>query len=926
MRSDRLTRLIIALIVFFVIVIPLLGAAIDLVVDWLWFRQEGFGIIYWTLIKAQINLGSLGAFATLLVAGGNLLLARSLIRRHGYRVYGELVEFPLFERFTSLFERLIALGIVLVAYVAGEWAGGHAFDFLVARHAVALGQADPLFGLDLGFYLFKLPFIEFVYDWVLMVIIVSLVASALLYIVKGGVTVTGRSFTVSPAARSHLMVLGALLFFAFAYQARLSMYGLLYSSRGLIDGAGYTDVHATLPVLWILLALTLAVGLALLAGARRGTFRPAVYGVLALVGVWVLGGAIYPEIVQRVIVAPNELDREQPYITRSIEFTRKAYALDRFEEHEFPAVEDLTPTDLQQNAATVANIRLWDHAPLLTTFAQLQEIRTYYDFARVDNDRYWIASAAGKRTVDYRQVSLSPRELSAQNLPSRNWINEHLTYTHGYGLCMGPVNEATPDGLPSFFIKDIPPASSVGSIHISRPEIYYGELPSDYCFVDTGLKEFDYPAGDQNVYTSYAGSGGLPVANIARRLLFALKFGEPKILLSTDIQGSSRLLIYRNVLERTGRLTPFLTYDHDPYLVVAGDGSLVWMLDGYTTSGRYPYSEPTGDAGNNYIRNSVKATVNAYTGAVNFYVADPSDPLIQVYSSLFPGVFHLLDEMPADLRSHVRYPEDFFTIQASKYAVFHMTDPRVYYNKEDLWRVAQSAARGENAPMSPYYTVMKLAEVGTREEFILMVPFTPARKENMIAWMAARCDAPNYGKVVVFTFPKQKLVYGPQQLESRIDQDPTISEQLTLWGQGGSKVIRGTLLVIPVRDAVLYVEPLYLTTETGPGLPQLKRVIVSYADKVVMEPTLDAALNRIFGGNVNTTPASGATSAGVPSGAPSLPGAAAAPSGAPDLAALAREARQHFDQAQQLLRQGDWAGYGQEMKKLQDVLQRLAPR
>ena len=924
MRPDRLTRFIIALIVLVVIVIPLLGGAIDLLVDWLWFRQEGFGIIYWTLIKAEINLGALAALATLVVVGGNLLLARQLVRRHGYRVYGELIEFPLFERFTALFERLIALGAVLVAYVAGEWAGGHAFDFLVARHAVALGQADPLFGIDLGFYLFKLPFLEFVYDWVVMVIIVSLVASALVYLVKGGVAVSGRSFAVSPAARTHLMILGGLLFFAFAYQARLSMYGLLYSSRGLVSGAGYTDVHATLPVLWILLVLTVAVGLALLGGAPRGTFRPAVYGLLVLVGVWVVGGAIYPEIVQRVIVAPNELDKERPYIERSIEFTRKAYALDRFEEHEFPAVEDLTPADLDQNAATISNIRLWDHAPLLTTFAQLQEIRTYYDFARVDNDRYRITPPAGANpSAGYRQVSLSPRELSAQNLPSRNWINEHLTYTHGYGLCMSPVNEATPDGLPSFFVKDIPPASSVPSIHVSHPEIYYGELPSDYCFVDTRLKEFDYPAGDQNVYTSYSGSGGLPVGNIGRRLLFALKFGEPKILLSADIQDSSRLLIYRNVLERASRLTPFLTYDRDPYLVVADDGSLVWMLDGYTISSRYPYSEPSGDEGDNYIRNSVKVTVNAYTGAVTFYVADPSDPLIQVYSSLFPGVFQPLGDMPADVRAHIRYPEDFFTIQASKYAVFHMTDPRVFYNKEDLWRVAQSAARGENAPMSPYYTIMKLAEVGRREEFILMVPFTPARKENMIAWMAARCDAPNYGKVVVFTFPKQKLVYGPQQLESRIDQDPTISEQLTLWGQGGSKVIRGTLLVIPVRNAVLYVEPLYLTTETGQGLPQLKRVIVSYADKVVMEPTLDAALSRIFGGNVNTA------SAAVPGAAATPPatGAAAAPLPAtPDLSGLAREARQHFDQAQQLLRQGDWAGYGQEMKKLDEVLQRLAPK
>lgn len=917
MQSTRLVKIILFLIILLVVVIPLLSGGLQLIVDWLWFRQEGFGIIYWTMLKAEIDLGSVTALAVLVVVGANLLIARTVAHRHGYRVYGELIEFPLFERFTALFERGIALGVVLVAYAAGEWASSHASDYLMARHAVGLGQADPLYGIDLGFYLFKLPFIGFLYDLALLTIIVSLIATALLYIVKGGVTITGRSFSVSKAAQAHLMVLGALLFFTFAYQARLSMYNLLYSEHALITGANYTDIRATLPVLWILLVLTVAVGFALLAGARTGRLRPAVYGLVALVAVWVLGAGFYPEIVQRLLVAPNELDRERPYISRAIEFTRKAYALDRFEEHEFPAVEDLSVTDLRQNSATVGNIRLWDHEPLLTTFAQLQEIRTYYDFARVDNDRYWVNG-------DYRQVSLSPRELNPASLPSRNWINEHLTYTHGYGLCMGPVNESTPDGLPVFFVKDIPPASTVPSIRITRPEIYYGELPNEYCIVDTRLKEFDYPAGDENVYSTYAGSGGLPVENFWRRLLFALNFGELKILLSTDIQDSSRVIIYRSVLDRAGRLTPFLVYDHDPYLVVASDGSLLWMLDAYTTSSQFPYSESAGDVGN-YIRNSVKATVNAYTGAVHFYVADPTDPLIQVYSSIFPGVFQPLDSMPEDLRAHIRYPEDFFTIQASKYAVYHMTDPRVFYNKEDLWRVAQSAARGENAPMTPYYTIMKLAEVGTREEFILMVPFTPARKENMIAWMAARCDVPNYGKVVVFTFPKQKLVYGPQQIESRIDQDPAISQELTLWGQGGSKVIRGTLLVIPVRNAVLYIEPLYLTTETGTGLPQLKRVIVSYSDKVVMEPTLDAALTSIFGGPSNAPVL--ATTGAAP-GVASAPGqvSTAAASPASNVTALAREARQHFDKANQLLRQGDWAGYGAEMKKLQDVLQQLAPQ
>jgi uncharacterized membrane protein (UPF0182 family) len=717
------------------------------------------------------------------------------------------------------------------------------------------------------------------------------------------------------AARTHLMVLGAVLFVIFAYRVRLAMYDLLFSPPGLIYGAGYSDVHATLPVLWIELFLCLLTALAFAAGARRGSLKPAIFSLGLLVAVMVAGGAIYPEIVQRFIVAPNEIDRERPFIANAIKFTRQAYALDRFEEREFTAVEDLSLSDIRANEATFRNVRMWDHKPLLTTFAQLQEIRTYYDFQRVDNDRYWIDGV-------YRQVSLSPRELAVASLPSRSWINEHLAYTHGFGLCLGPVNEFTSEGLPVLFIKNIPPVST-GSISITRPEIYYGELQNDYCFVKTRAQEFDYPQGDQNVYTNYQGTGGIAVDNIWRRLLFTVKFGEKNILFSGDIQPQSRLMIYRRVLDRAERLAPFITYDHDPYMVIARDGSLYWLLDGYTTSEMYPYSEPTENVGN-YIRNSVKVTVNAYSGQVRFYISDASDPLIQVYARIFPGVFAPLSAMPEDLRAHIRYPEEFFSIQAGKYALFHMTDPRVFYNKEDLWRVAQSAARGAAAPMTPYFTIMKLAEVGEREEFILMVPFTPARKDNMIAWMAARCDGPDYGKVLVFTFPKQKLVYGPQQIESRIDQDPAMSQALTLWGQGGSTVIRGTLLVVPVRNSVLYVEPLYLAAEAGGGLPQLKRVIVAYSDHVVMEDTLDAALSKIFSGAVTTSGPSPTPSAGAPAAGAS---AAPAPSaGAPEALALIREANQHYQRALQLQRQGDWAGYGEEVKKLGEVLNRLASR
>ncbi len=917
MPKDRAQRYIVALILIFLVLLPLFSNGVNLLVDWLWFGAVGFRVIYLTILKSQIALSGLAGVGFIFIVSGNLLIARALARGHGFRVYSDYIDFPALDRFSSLFRWGIWAGVLLIGYAVSQWGMTHWLDYLLAKHSVPMGQTDPLFGIDLSFYLFRLPFFWFLYHLALVILIACILSTIFLYLLEGGVTITPRGPSLAASAQAHLMVLGALLFVLIAYRVRLAMYGLLFSAVGVVFGAGYTDVHASLPVFWGLLVLCLVTALAFLVAAKTRKLRPVIYVGSLLVLVAIVGGAIYPGLMQRFIVSPNEIDKERPYIANAINYTRAAYGLDRFQEKEFSAVEDLTLGDIQQNDATFRNVRLWDHKPLLTTFAQLQEIRTYYDFVRVDNDRYVINGAR-------RQVSLSPRELSTASLPSQSWINQHLTYTHGFGLCVGPVNESSPDGLPVLFIKDIPPVSSLPSLEVKRPEIYYGELSNNYCFVKTRAQEFDYPRGDQNVYTSYAGAGGIPVKSFWRRLLFAMKFGQKNILFSSDIQPQSHMMIYRRPLNRVFRLAPFLRLDRDPYIVISKDGSLYWMVDGYTTSSHYPYSDPTSGVGN-YIRNSVKATVNAYSGEVRFYIADPDDPLIQAYSRIFPGVFHPLEDMPEDLRAHIRYPEDFFSIQASKYALFHMTDPQVFYNREDLWRVAQSAAGGA-APMTPYYTIMKLAEVGKSEEFILMVPFTPARKDNMIAWMAARCDPPNYGKVLVFTFPKQKMVYGPQQIESRVDQDPNISQQLTLWGQGGSKVIRGTLLVTPVYNSVLYVEPLYLAAEAGGGLPQLKRVIVAYSDNVVMEATLDAALSKIFGGTIQTTGEAPAVPVGTTTATAqaAAPTPTTAPALSPEFQRLAREANQHYLRAQELLRQGDWAGYGEEVKKLGDAVNRLA--
>ena len=907
---QRRARILLLVMVLLLFILPLFGRGIDLIVDWMWFIDEGYGGIYRTILKAKIAMSGLGSLSFFLFAGLNISLAAAVSRRAGFRPPQDALEFPALDRLGFLLKKLVWLGLAVAAYGIGTWATTHWQDYLLYLNAEPFQQTDPLLDLDLGFYLFQLPFVRFLFQLGMTGVVLTAIASVFFYLLEGGVSATPKGPRVAPVVRTHLLVLAAIFFLGIAFSFRLSMYDLLYSPRGVVFGASFTDVHASLPVYWFLLGLSVLISLLCLFAAMQGSLRYPIFGVIALAAVGFLGGKIYPEVIQRFNVSPNEIEKEKDYIEHNIRYTRAGYGLDRFEEREFSASEDLTLEDIRRNEGTIRNIRLWDHKPLLSTFAQLQEIRTYYDFHDVDNDRYWLNGT-------YRQVSLSPRELSYDSLPSQVWINQHLNYTHGYGLCLGPVNESTREGLPNLFIKDIPPISNA-DIQVNRPEVYFGELGNDYCIVKSRAREFDYPSGDNNVMTTYEGEGGLPVGGLWNRLLFALKFREHKFLFSQDIQPESRVMIYRRVLDRVRRLTPFLHIDNDPYMVIDKEGHLWWILDGYTTSGLYPYSEPI-SRGINYIRNSVKVTLNAFDGRTRFYLADTQDPLIRVYDNLFPGVFQPLDQMPEDLRDHIRYPQDLFSIQAQMYAVYHMTDPRVFYNKEDLWRVTQVASSDNpQTAMNPYYTIMKLPEVGETEEFILMIPFTPARKNNMIAWMAARCDGEDYGKVLVFNFPKQKLVYGPQQIESRIDQQPSISQQLTLWDQGGSRVIRGTLLVIPIENSILYVEPLYLTAETGKGLPQMRRVIVSYADQVVMEESLEAALSNIFGGSID----------GPPSPVESRSAVAQTP-GAPtdgNLQARIREANRLFETAQQRLRQGDLAGYEAQIKRLGEILKRLRAR
>jgi uncharacterized membrane protein (UPF0182 family) len=893
------------LVVAVILGLVFLNSLVSLYVDWLWFNELQYPVLFLKGLLTRITLAFLLGALFLAVLLANLLLARRFSSTPSLYFSQSLFELPQFANAKPLIQKATIVIAILFSFIIGQWSG-NAWDlWLRFQNSIACGTQDPLFQRDLGFYLFELPFYKFLYQYAFALLVFSALLSVATYLFEGALALSGRGLQlqIGTKPRTHLAVIGTLFFLLFALKYRLGMFDLLYSERGILYGAGYTDIKAHLPALQVMTVLSLVAALLVLWSILRQQWRPGLAGIVLLVGGSLIGTQILPALIQRFEVVPNEISKERPYIESSIQYTRQAYNIDKVQEKEFPSLETLTPALLKKNELTLQNIRLWDHRPLLRTFSQLQVIRPYYDFVDVDNDRYLID---GK----YRQVSLSSRELSSAKLPSRIWINEHLTFTHGYGLCLSPVNQITSEGLPQFFIKDLPPVSST-NLRVTRPGIYYGELTDSYCFVKTREKEFDYPSGTENVTTEYQGQGGIPVTGFLRKLMFSLYFREQNILLSREITGESRILFDRNLLTRVKKLMPFLLFDQDPYMVIDDKGEMYWILDAYTASDRYPYSHPV-RRGINYLRNSVKITMDAYHGTVRMYLSDPSDPLIQVYGKIFPGVFRPMEEMPSDLRRHLRYPEDLFTLQAQIYATYHMKDPQVFYNKEDLWRMPTLSRQEGESIVEPYYTIMKLPQSEGGEEFLLMTPFAPANRENMIAWMAARCDAPHYGELVVYNFPKQRLVFGPAQIASRMNQDTEISRQLSLWNQKGSTVINGSLLVIPVEQSILYVQPLYLAAEQAGSLPELKRIIVAYGDKIAMEETFEQSLSRIFEGAAFDAPPRQA-------GAPAQTAAA----GIKPATQLLEEAVRQYEQAQEALKQGNWAGYGEEIKKLGQTLREL---
>ncbi len=684
----------------------------------------------------------------------------------------------------------------------------------------------------------------------------------------------------------------------------LSRFELLYAQRGLIAGPGYTETHATLPLLTLQAVLIAVAAGAAWRAVEKLSAGWAAIGALLMATGWALVAG-YPAVVQRFSVEPNELTREAPHINDHIEATRFAFQLDGIAELPISGDSALTQADLDRNLATLNNVRLWDHEPLLATFAQVQEIRTYYEFVDVDNDRYVIDG-------ELRQIMLSPRELPASSLPTeaKTWVNERMTYTHGYGMALGPVNEVTDQGLPVLFIQDLPPKITKPELAITRPEIYFGEAMRTEVFVKTKNPEFDHPKGDENVFTTYEGTGGVQLSGLGR-LIFAMRFGSTELLFSNDITGESRVLLYRNILERVARVAPFLKIDNDPYLMIA-EGRLVWMVDGYTTTSRFPYSRSIKGFGN-YIRNSVKITVDAYDGNIVFYRTDAPDPIADAWGAALPGLFVPMSEMPPAIRAHVRYPETLFDTQAELYATYHMNDHQVFYNREDQWEVPDVSGHR----MEPYYTVMTLPGED-KEEFILMLPFNPSGKPNLAAWLVARSDGDAYGEMRVYKFPKEKMVYGPDMVVARINQTDTISEKMSLWNQQGSAVDLGTLLVIPVEESLLYVQPLYLKASSQSGaIPELKRVIVAYNNDIAMAPTLEEGLAQIFG----------APAAAIPTPQPDDPDAPREPRepAPPATGDALEQARTHWSRAEAAAAAGDWVTWGEAIQALGEAIEEASP-
>jgi uncharacterized membrane protein (UPF0182 family) len=941
----RRPRLIIGLAIAAVLVVVVV-VLLRYYLDWLWFGEVALRTVFWKRITMQAIVGPIFAVVFFVIIYANVEIACRLAPKYRPIEGVDITEVanPVAVRRV----RLAGLAFsVVAALIVGSRASAAWLTFARALNAVSFGATDPIFHHDLSFYVFSLPAWQYVYSFLFGALIAAAVVSVLARLALGAMQTEQNPVTepdtppqrpdaiqmgrralelagvhIDTSAVTHLSALLGALFLLGGAGYLLKAWNLLYSSSGVVFGAGFTDVSVRLPLIRGLMVLALLLGAALIYNAVRG--RRLLWPPIAL-GAWIVALivllGIVPAIYQALAVNPNQLAKETSYIANNINATRSAYDLTDVSATPYSLQGDLSATQLQDSSVTVTNVRLWDPEVLLPAYSQLQELRPYYSFTSVSVDRYLVNNV-------YTQTMLAPRELRVSGLPAQaqTWVNQHITYTHGYGVTLSAVNQVASGGAPDFLVQDVPVVSSAPALAITEPRIYYGLTGTNYVLVKTKDSEFDYPGPNGDVYTTYTGSGGIPVGSFLNRLALAVHFGDINFFTSSAITGESRVILYDNIKARLAKAAPFLTFDSDPYMVVA-DGKLYWIADAYTTTDRMPYSQPYPEPTTsplNYIRNSVKAVIDAYDGSMSFYTFDPTDPLIGAYQKIFPGMFKPASDMPRNLQEHVRYPEDFFTTQAQMFATYHVTDPGLLYSKGNQWEIPSDLSISGAAPMSPYYMIMRLPGQ-TSEEFVLVLPYVPNGRSNMIAWLGAESDLPNYGKAVSFEFPSSLNVYGPAQVEAAINQDPTISSQRTLWGQQGSTVIFGNLLTVPIGNSLLYVQPLYLQSSQT-KLPQIQRIIVFYRSpsanpnlpsgqqqNVVMAPTLGEALTAIFGGTAPPGTQPGSTTTTTPGTTPTSPATAQ----------LIAQANAEYDAAQAALRAGDLSTFAQHIDALGKILTQL---
>ena len=885
--------------------------------DWLWFDSLGFSAIFSTVLFTEMAMLFGSWLLFFLFHFVNLKIVHRWFIAQGSSDDPEVIRVDFSSgsasspsRWSKFIAQIPGLNILIVLVslfisfgnatnFSGQWLTWQSY-----LHQVPYGVEDPAFARDISFYLFSLPIYQGIYDTCFPLLLMMLIVVAVLYMANHGFDGT---FSQRTPFR-HVGILGALAFLVRGAGFGLDILQLVYSPRGAAFGASYADIHALLPVYYISIALAVVCALLMLTLWSKPRKRMLIIAPALFFGFAILGIGFYPGIIQSIQVTPNEFVLERPYLDNNIRYTRLAYDLDNIEEVDFPVGGTANWDELTEYNRSISNIPLLNYRQTQVAFAQLQGMRFYYRFQDIDVDRYRVN---GHLT----QMMIGPRELAHDALQAGadTWVNRYLKYTHGYGAVMTPVKDFTAEGQPILLVQDIPPQSSVPELSIEQPRIYFGELTSDYAIVRTRSREFDYPQGDLNVENDYQGADGLPLHSFFDRLLFSLRLGTANPILSTEFTSDTRILLYRHILARAQKLAPFLSFDRDPYLVVH-EGRLVWILDGYTTSSFFPYAQPWNAAGDNYIRNSVKVTIDAYDGQPIFYIADETDPLIATYNRIFPGFFHSLDDMPEGLRAHLRYPEDMFTIQARMLLAYHMTDAGVFYNQEDMWEFAKISMNGSSTTTEPYYAIMRFPDYD-EEEFLIMLPLTPIAKDNMIAYLAGRSDGTHLGELFVYKFPKDRLIYGPAQIQARINQDATISQDLALWRQSGAAIEWGHMITVPLKDSLLYVNPLYIASASSP-FPELKRIVLAYGNALVMDETLEGGLIRLFGnpeqlpenrppagsGNIDNPPEQG---------------------GVAELEYTIAELVRYYDAAESSLAAGDWVAYGRAMAEVERLIRIL---